>query len=184
MPLEDLGANQKANLNASLREEMEQKAGDPNLQKKFWGKVIKTNDCWEWKGFRTKRGYGVFYFNWGQCIASRMAFAITNGPIPKGLMVCHKCDNPPCCNPSHLFLGTHEENQKDKANKKRSAASVHPKKYRGEMNGFSILQKHEVLEIRSLHSSGSLKMPAIAKRYNVSYHAVYDIIRRKNWKHI
>lgn len=98
-------------------------------EERFWAKVNigGPEDCWDWMGTKSKRsnqGYlmrnGKFY------ISSRMAWELTNGPIPKGegyhgICVCHKCDNPKCCNPNHLFLGTHLDNMKDKVKKNRQS---------------------------------------------------------------
>ena len=95
----------------------------------FWNKVIKQPDgCWEWaKGRRRNPGisfensYGVVYRNRKPYYAHRIAWEITFGSIPKGLEVCHKWDNAPCCNPDHLFLGTHLDNMRDMIKKGRHA---------------------------------------------------------------
>jgi hypothetical protein len=81
--------------------------------------------CWEWNGERTKSGYGAFVFFRSGAemyrVASRVAWTIANGPIPDGLFVLHRCDNPPCVNPAHLFVGTHDDNMADMVAKGRSA---------------------------------------------------------------
>lgn len=93
------------------------------IESRFWNKVRKLgpNECWVWttkSGERAKR-YGVFLINGRSHIASRVAWELANGKISKGLFVCHHCDNPPCCNPSHLFLGTPRDNYMDAIRKGR-----------------------------------------------------------------
>lgn len=87
----------------------------------FWEKVDKRGpeDCWEWKAAHTKRGYGCFRFNERQDLSHRVSYILAHGSIPDGLWVLHKCDNPKCVNPAHLFLGTHQDNMNDMKNKGR-----------------------------------------------------------------
>lgn len=75
--------------------------------------------CWPYTGTRLPKGYGSHKANHRHWYAHRVAYEQTYGPIADGLEVCHKCDNPPCCNPTHLFLGTHAENMQDKIDKGR-----------------------------------------------------------------
>lgn len=93
--------------------------------RRFWDRVQKTKSCWNWMGCTTSSGYGMV-----QCrsisqqplLCHRVAWSITNGPIPGDLHVLHKCDNPSCVNPAHLFLGTQCDNNRDRDRKGRTAS--------------------------------------------------------------
>ena len=87
---------------------------------KFWKKVDKSGDCWLWMAGKLEKGYGQFWFDGRTHRAHRMAWLLTNGEIPEGMCVLHKCDNPPCVNPSHLWLGTNQDNMDDMNNKGRN----------------------------------------------------------------
>jgi len=100
-------------------------------------KTVREGDCLVFTGSRNKAGYGVTQFQNYKSVAHRIAYALTNGPIPKGLLVCHKCDNPPCINPEHLFLGTHKDNALDMHAKGRGR--------RGKRNGKAMKLADELL---------------------------------------
>ena len=92
-------------------------------EQRFWPRVEKlsTDECWEWKGPRYKSGYGMFTVGPGYVrTASRVAYILENGPLDEGKIACHRCDNPPCCNPSHLYAGTHADNSRDKIERGRA----------------------------------------------------------------
>lgn len=97
---------------------MGRKYGRKNVP--FWNRAVVTEaGCWEWQRARVSKGYGSYRVGDRSTTAHRHAFELTFGPIPKGMQVCHKCDNPPCINPAHLFLGTNQENQLDSMAKGR-----------------------------------------------------------------
>jgi len=93
---------------------------DRKAEARFWSNVIKGDGCWKWKLSHSQRGYGVFSINGKQYTAHRLAYTWMIGPIPEGLFVCHHCDNPGCCRPDHLFLGTHQDNMEDARRKGRA----------------------------------------------------------------
>jgi hypothetical protein len=100
---------------------------------RFWSKVAYVgagpDDCWEWDASRDKYGYGQFSMGHSECDpAHRVAYALAHGAVPAGLFVCHSCDNPPCVNPSHLWLGTAADNNRDRDLKGRGVPPPRPLK--------------------------------------------------------
>lgn len=89
-------------------------------------KVNEETGCWEWQAYKDKGGYGHFLVNGYYTRAHRASYIIFNGDFDRSLDVCHKCDNPPCVNPDHLFLGTHKDNMHDAINKGRLPYTPHP----------------------------------------------------------
>lgn len=147
--------------------------------RKFWSKVEKTDNCWNWHWIVGGGGggkYGIMKINKKPYYAHRLSYEINIGEIPKGLLVCHHCDNPPCTNPEHLFLGTHEDNARDKVKKKRSLT--------GERNPIAKLNDEKVFKIRELYSTKIFTQTKLAKIFNVSQHIIWRVVRKKSWVHI
>ena len=152
--------------------------------KRFWEKVQTARDgeCWTWKGGGNEKGYGLFYFNGRTKGAHRVSWILTNGEIPNGMQVLHRCDNPSCVNPSHLFLGTAKDNTADAIAKGRYPQITAPgiNRARGERNGQCKLTADEVKSIREI--SGTRAQLAI--KFNVSESTIGNIKRRRKWAHI
>jgi len=155
----------------------------------FWARVKKTDGCWVWSGGMSGCGYGQMPMKMRDRKAHRFSWRIHNGPIPRGLFVLHKCDNPPCVNPDHLFLGTNLDNAKDRAQKGRSAFGdrngrhTHPEKVlRGEASPQSKLTANQVREIREKHQGRRFGYLETAKELGVTPQAIGFIVRGVNWK--
>lgn len=148
------------------------------MHERFWSKVdvCESLRCWHWRGHRDENGYGKFLVG-GKCVtASRVAFFLRNGEWPNH--ACHKCDNPPCCNPDHIFSGTHQDNMRDMMEKRRHKA------YCGERHGSARLTDKTVLEIRKKYKAGNVSMINLAKQYGVSFSSIQRVLTRKTWRHL
>jgi len=142
---------------------------------RFWSNVQFTDGCWIWTGNRDRCGYGVFYRHGKRPKTHRLAFEEFYGPVTGELRVCHSCDNPPCVNPEHFFIGTQADNIGDMCSKERQP--------RGITHGMAKLTEHEVLTIREMHRNGQRTTP-IAVQFGVCNEHVRNIILRKLWRHI
>lgn len=142
-------------------------------------KIIKQpNGCWEWQNATDSWGYGNFYYNFTMRKAHRVSFMLHKGKIPKGLLVLHTCDNPPCINPELLFLGTNKTNSDDKIAKGRNVNV----KCVGEQNRNAKIKEQQVKEIRAL--SGILSTRFLAKYYSVDTTAINKTNNGTNWSNI
>jgi len=134
------------------------------------------NDCIEWKQCRDKANYGVSWFQGKKIAAHRKAWILANGPIPNGMFVLHKCDNPPCVNPDHLFIGTHADNMRDKAAKGRMRLDGGRPRFSAKVS------EGDIGVIRAL--KGKKKQSEIASIYGLCQSAVSRIMTRSNWSDI
>lgn len=135
--------------------------------------------CWVWRRTRNNQGYGTFTIRGKTFYAHRKAWEHANRrEIPVGMHVCHRCDNPACINPSHLFLGTRSDNMRDCVRKGRARTPVPV--LRGESNGSAKLTASQVLDIRERLAAGAVQLD-VARAYGVSQSAVSNIKRGKAW---
>jgi len=144
----------------------------------FW-ELVKTgepNECWPWIGKLNSWGYGRIRHGGIQAMSHRVAYQLKTGKNIDGLIAMHICDNPACCNPNHIALGTHADNQKDKFNKNRQA--------KGEINGQSILTEEQVIEARKLYVETKTTYKKLAEKYGVCKDTMQKAIRGIHWKHI
>ena len=147
---------------------------------RFMSKInIETSTgCWIWSGATESRfGYGKFRLNGRSINSHRAAWELFVGAIPNGMFVCHKCDVPACVNPSHLFIGSSDDNNKDRAAKGRTVSP------RGVLNHHAKLSEDDVRAIRKLRSHG-MTGTEIAEQFPVHHCAVYDILNNKTWRHV
>lgn len=150
-----------------------------STEKHFWGRLNKTETgCWEFSGSRCSDGYGRLIFQGRKLTAHRLAYELAHGQIPDGMAVCHRCDNPSCANPDHLFLGTQRENIADRVRKGRNG------NHKGTRNGRAKLSEIDVIDIRRLHSSGNVTKAELANKYCVSDVLIGLVVRKKAWSHV
>jgi hypothetical protein len=181
------------------------------IEERFWSKVEKRSpdECWEWQAGTDRAGYGLFRVGPLMRLAHRVAWELTNGPIPEGLCVLHRCDHPPCCNPNCLFLGTNADNSKDMVAKgrhqpfpvgDRNPSRLYPERLacgerhgsrthrervpRGERQGSAKLTELEVREIRRRFAAGGVTKERLARQFGVSGATVGQIVRRKKWAYL
>lgn len=151
-----------------------------SLQSRFLSKVDTSDSCWLWTGTQNGRGYGQLSAgrNGGSPRrAHRVSYELFVAPIPDGLEVCHRCDNPPCVNPDHLFLGTHRDNMADSAKKGRATGAA------GERNRHARLTASDILAICRLHGNG-VGQRELARRYRIASGHINSIVHRRSWSHV
>ena len=156
-------------------------------EERFWAKVDKSgpNGCWLWTSTRLPKGYGVISINGKTQYAHRISWELHNGLIPNhdsphGMCVLHKCDNPSCVNPAHLFLGSNADNMRDRDEKGRAADQS------GEKNNFAKLTEDKVRLIKRFLAlpKGRFTQATIGKLFGVTRQAISSINTGNRWTHV
>jgi len=177
------------------------------LKERFWAKVDVRgpDDCWPWLGAAGPRGYGRFAIGDGAMTGPhRFSYELVCGPISDGMLICHHCDNPSCCNPAHLFVGTNTDNMQDAKAKgrlatgdkngsrrhpellprgKMSFSASHPERLcRGSDHYLTHLDETAVEAMRVEYARGGISQRALARKHRISQATVWAILTGKSWK--
>lgn len=147
------------------------------LEERFWEKVDKRgpDECWEWKARKSQKGYGIIIIDGRDRRTHRISYCLHIGKIPDGMCVCHKCDNPACVNPRHLFIGSIKDNDADRDKKHRNAY--------GERHGNSKLKDCDIVEMLKMRKNGMFYKD-IAKMFDIDSTNVGLICRGAAWRHV
>lgn len=157
--------------------------GSKTVGEKFWSKVMRSDDgCWGWRGAPLKgTGYGVIHgipqgSRRVSISAHRLSWLLHRGPIPRGIFVCHRCDNRLCTRPDHLFLGTQADNAADMKRKNRHAA--------GSRSAHAKLSEKDAGSIKSLYSRGTWTQADLSKKFGVSQTTISFVLSGTRWSHV
>ncbi len=152
------------------------KGKNKNIKEDVWKRInIKgEDDCWEWKGYVLSNGYGQIRIDYRRYRTHRLVYELTYGPIPEGLLVCHKCNNRKCCNPKHLYVGTQKDNLKQMIEDGRKPI--------GENSSKAKLNWKQINEIRKKYIPYIYTQKRLGKEYSISESECFLIINNKVWK--
>lgn len=152
------------------------------IENKLWDKIKigKDNECWECTANPDRHGYGRIADKGKKIFAHRIAYKLYYGILPDDKDVLHKCDNPPCCNPKHLFLGTHKDNMRECAERGRSKNPV----FHYEDHPLAKLDWEKVKDIRSNYRGLSGEQKYYSNKYGVTTAAIRNVLTEKTWKQI
>ncbi len=176
------------------------RAREQDIGEWFWQRVQITDHCWLWTGAHITSGYGHFEVNGHHYLAHRTAWELAHGPIPAGLIVCHRCDNPTCVRPDHLFIGTQSDNIHDMITKGRAGSTQHPERLahgkdhwtnqhpekvrRGEGSNMAKLRERDVIAIRRLYREAGMRQVDLGQKFGISQAVISSIVLRKTWRHV
>lgn len=151
---------------------------DECIKNKLLGNITKNEEnCWVWNKSKDKKGYGKTNYKNKIMLCHRLSWLLFNKSLNNNMYVCHKCDNPSCINPDHLFLGTNRDNILDAYHKNRLKLKF------GENNKSSKLNYKKIIEIRDLYKKG-YTLVSLSNIYHVSSQTIGSIVKRKTWKHV
>ncbi len=150
------------------------------LDVRFFEKVQKGDDCWEWIGGRYRNGYGKMFANGSYRLAHRFSYQMSKGEIPEGAVIMHSCNNPGCVNPEHLSAGTPRENIQYMVKCKRRVEYDR----RGSDNPRAKIDEQDVIAIRSAVVAGDMTLKAIGHFFGISKTQVGHIVKGKTWSHV
>lgn len=143
----------------------------------FWTRVQKGEGCWLWQAGKIQPGYGAMHFQGRQQLAHRIAWQLEHQRvIPKGMHICHHCDNPPCVRPDHLFLGSAKDNMNDMHRKGRAGDREWWKRP-GRRHHFAKLTLEQAVEVRRLYKETDKTQRQIAEQFGVSQAAIWHILK-------
>lgn len=142
---------------------------------RFWSKVARRgpDECWDWTAGTFKGGYGQFWLNGTSVKAHRVAWVLSNGPMPAGVLACHSCDREICCNPAHVFPGTPLDNMRDKISKGRDSSL--------EKHGRARFTNDQVRQMRAEYAAGGWTYKSLAARHHVHIRTIAFILAGKTW---
>jgi len=175
---------EQARLDALSRMPKKRKTRDPKERLLRFIERREASECWPWTAFIGTWGYGMFWLDGRNINASRAAYLLLVGEIADGLVVCHSCDNPACCNPAHLFLGSQGDNVRD-CNRKGRARGLFSEK-RGDKHPryTSKLTEDSVRAARVMHYKHGISHSEIARRFGVSNSVLNRAVRGISWSHV
>lgn len=158
------------------------------LRERLYAKLVISDDpddCWGWFGSRGENRPGKGHARLfggvtapGEVLAHRISYILHVGPIPEGLNVLHHCDNPPCCNPRHLYIGTHSDNMRDRVMRGREADRC------GQRNPSTSLTDNDVLVIRERYATETITQTQLGYEYGVSQDTISKIVNHKTWSYL
>jgi hypothetical protein len=152
----------------------------------FWSRMDMSGGrdaCWEWRGSTGKNGYGNLNFRGRVVNAHRLAFQQVNGALAEGLFVLHRCDNRRCCNPRHLYAGTHAQNMCDMVERDRAYRGGGPPRP-GTKNPMAKLNEAIVAELRARYEAGGVTIKELAKEVGIHHGTMGQCIRGETWRHV